>query len=405
MNFTFIFHTIPPDCDILEKMRKMKTATLSKSIFLFSIIFVFAKTILTQLYARDTAHELIIEGSACNNYFLYEDAIKYLNEAIKIQSSEKEAYRERAFSYFELNKIDLALKDYYHVLYLSSPSKTRCINYSISESCLINNNLSSLDFARGLLYGTLLGGKEETIEFIASIRGGLSFLWAFACSPIDVSKELIDSLYAMGEFLAHAKIYKLLENALPELRECREYWDTWSDYMKGQKMGFIIGKYSIAAFYYVTAWKGTSYYNRLRRANIMTTLERCSVSKGTRILEESAKRASKNTLRLKKAFNGTVIPHNPNVVPHVMQKKHRWDKHIRLSGNRSEDFKKVVAFLEEIEILKCERQLDFAFENIKIYFYRKKMEKDTIVAMFDVNKKGMPLLKNAWVEPNPPFTP
>lgn len=267
LNFTFIFHTIPPDCDILEKMRKMK-----------------------------------IEGSACNNYFLYEDAIKYLNEAIKIQSSEKEAYRERAFSYFELNKIDLALKDYY-----------------------------------------------------------------------------IDSLYAMGEFLAHAKIYKLLENALPDLRECREYWDTWSDYMKGQKMGFIIGKYSIAAFYYVTAWKGTSYYNRLRRANIMATLERCSVSKGTRILEESAKRASKNTLRLKKAFNGTVIPHNPNVVPHVMQKKHRWDKHIRLSGNR--------------------------FENIKTYFYRKKMEKDTIVAMFDVNKKGMPLLKNAWVEPNPPFTP
>lgn len=354
----------------------------------------------------DEVNNLITEASACNNYLLYEDAIKKLDEAIERAPTEKEAYKERAFSYFELDKINLALEDYHRAINPKPPYRIRRTSCSISGfSSWLDSNSSSLDFASGLLHGALMGGKEETTEFVASIRGGLSFLWAFACSPVDVSKELIDAVYSMGEFLAYAKIYDILEAVLPELMECRECWNSWSDYMKGQKMGFIIGKYSIAAFYYVTVWKGAVYYSALKRANIMATLERCSLSKGTRILQESAKRAPRNTVLLKKAFNGSVVPHNPNVAPHVMQKKHGWDKYVRLSGNRSEDFKKVTAFLEEIEILKCERQLDFSFESVKSYFYRKNMGNDTIVAMFDVNKKKMPLLKNAWVEPKPPYAP
>ncbi len=375
------------------------------SVFVSSFVFVTTNMWFHKLHA-DEVSELITEGSACNNHFLYEEAIKHLDEAIKRRPFEKEAYKERSFSYFELDKIDLALEDYHRAVNPKPPYRIRHASCSISGfSSWFDNKSSSLDFARGLLHGTLMGGKEETIEFVASIRGGLSFLWAFACSPVDVSKELIDAVYAMGEFLAYARIYDILEASLPELMECRECWDLWSDYTKGQKMGFIIGKYSIAAFYYLTVWKGAAYYSALRRANIMATLERCSLSQGARILQESAKHASKNNLLLKKAFNGAVIPHNPNVAHHVMQKKHRWDKYVRLSGNRSEDFKKITTFLEEIEILKCERKLDFSFESVKTYFYRKKMGNDTIVAMFDVNKKEMPLLKNAWVEPNPPFAP
>ena len=245
----------------------------------------------------DEVSELISEGSACNNFLLYEDALKYLEEAIKKDPFEKEAYKERALSYFELNRIDLALQDYHEVFNTKPPYRIRHKSYSISGfSPWFDNKSSSLDFARGLLHGTLMGSKEETIEFVSSIRGGLSFLWAFVCSRLDISKELIEAVYAMGEFIAYAKIYNLLEAALPELIECREYWNSWSDYMKGQKMGFIIGKYSIAAFYYITVWKGATYYNQLKRANIMATLERCSLSQGTRILQESAKHTPRNTL-------------------------------------------------------------------------------------------------------------
>jgi len=51
---------------------------------------------------------LISEGSAHNNFFLYEDAVKFLDEAIKRAPYEKEGYKERAFSHFELNRMDLA---------------------------------------------------------------------------------------------------------------------------------------------------------------------------------------------------------------------------------------------------------------------------------------------------------
>lgn len=386
-----------------EGLRLMKVLESVLRVVLFACIpLIFCGASCCKLHGRDTVHELILEGSACNNHFLYEDAIQYLSEAIKIRSTEKEAYKERAFSYFELNEIDLALKDYSKALYPSPPYKFKRMGCLVYGSARVNQESSSLDFAKGLLHGVFLGSQEETIEFVASIRGGLSFLWAFVCSPVDVSKEVIEAVYAMGEFLAYAKIYDILEAVLPELVECRECWDSWPEYTKGHKMGYIIGKYSIAAFYYVTAWKGVAYYNQLRRANIMATLERFSVAKGAKILQESSQLASKNTILLKKASKGSVVPHNPNVAPHVMQKKHGWDKYVRLSGNRFQDFQKVTAFLEEIEILKCERKLDFAFENVQTYFYRKNMGKDTIVAMFDVNKKGLPLLKSAWVEPNPP---
>ncbi len=146
--------------------------------------------------------ELISEGSACNNFFLYEDALKYLGEAIKIDPSEKEAYKERALSYFELDRIDLALEDYHRIVNPKPPYRIPPTSCSISGfSSWFDSKSSSLDFARGLLHGTLMGGKEETIEFVSSIRGGFSFLWAFVCSPVDVSKELIDAVYAMGEFL------------------------------------------------------------------------------------------------------------------------------------------------------------------------------------------------------------
>ncbi|MCI0382526.1 MAG: hypothetical protein L0207_05710 [Chlamydiae bacterium] len=244
-----------------------------------------------------------------------------------------------------------------------------------------------------------MGGRESTIEFVSSIRGGLTFLWSFACSPIDVSKELIETLYEIGELLASGRICYLLEEALPELFECGKYWDTWSDYTKGQKLGFIIGKYSILAFFTVTTFKGGAYfYNKLKRANIMAILERYSLKKSPIILEESAKHAKKSETILKKAANGSIVAHNPNVLPHVFTKKHQWDKFIKLTGDHEKDFEKLVAFLENQKILQCSREIDYAHKGVITYKYTREIGKDKIIALFEINKKNVPLLKNAWVE-------
>ncbi len=362
---------------------------------LFSILIFF---IFSRLYASDI-EELISEGSAHNNFFLYEDAIPFLNEAIRREPSAKEAYKERALSYFELNKIDLAFKDYKQVIEDLPPPYRRYNRNFLGYTSILENTLPSLDFAKGLLHGTLLGGRESTIEFVSSIRGGLTFLWSFACSPIDVSKELIETLYEIGELLASGRICYLLEEALPELFECGKYWDTWSDYTKGQKLGFIIGKYSILAFFTVTTFKGGAYfYNKLKRANIMAILERYSLKKSPIILEESAKHAKKSETILKKAANGSIVAHNPNVLPHVFTKKHQWDKFIKLTGDHEKDFEKLVAFLENQKILQCSREIDYAHKGVITYKYTREIGKDKIIALFEINKKNVPLLKNAWVE-------
>ncbi len=71
------------------------------------ILFLFSR-----LDAMSDVDQLVSEPSARNSYFLYGDAVKLLGEAIERNPHEKEAYKERAFSYFELNHMDLALEDY-----------------------------------------------------------------------------------------------------------------------------------------------------------------------------------------------------------------------------------------------------------------------------------------------------
>lgn len=373
---------------------------------LFSVLILL---LFARLQAMSDMDKLLSEASARNTYFLYEDAVKLLNEAIKLDPYEKEAYKERAFSYFELNRIDLALEDYKRAIDSKPPPyvQSSIRNYSLlSYSPILRNSPQSLEFAKGLLYGAMLGGRKGSIEFVSSIRGGLTFLWSFACSPIDVSKELIEALRDIGEFLASGRVYSLLQEAVPEFFECAEYWDTWSEYIKGQKLGFIIGKYSILVFYYIaTPNVGIHFYNNLRRSNIMAILDRYSVTRSAHILEASAKHAKKSTSILKKAESGSIVPHNPNVLPHVFTKKHHWDKFIKMTGNHEKDFKKLAIFLEEEGILQCPRKLDFERGGIFVYKYTKDMGRDEIVALFEITEKGLPFLKNAWVKPKPPYIP
>lgn len=355
-----------------------------------------------QLHAYDI-HDLIIEGSGCNNFFLYEDALKFLNEAIRRDPRVKEAYQERALTYFELDEIDLAFNDYERLTTENFFCNFQSSNSSIPILTCAHKKKSSLDFATGLLQGTLKGFEEETFEFVSSIRGSFSFLWALTCSPVDVSKELIAAVYAMGEFVAHANISDLLEAALPELIECRQYWDVWSHHVRGQKIGYIIGKYSIAAFYYITLLRGVTVFNELKRANIMAILERCTHSKRSRILKESSKRCAKNISILNKAKSGSIIAHNPNVIYHVLQNKHRWNRFIHMTGSPETDFKKVVAFLEKHQILQAKRELEFATAMVKTYRYTLMIEGEVVVATFEVTKNNMMLLRNAWVEVKVPY--
>lgn len=373
----------------------------------FSLFITFFLLLFSRLYPLSQVEIWISEGSGHNNFLLYEEALKFLDKAIKENPSAEEAYKERALSYFDLNKIDLALRDYEKVVSLQrsvKPHDPWGSPLTICSPLLMNTD--SLDFAQGLLQGVFLGGGAGTIDFISSIRGGFTFLWAFACSPIDVSKDLIEALREMGELLASGRVYQFLEEALPEVVECARDWDSWTEHTKGQNLGYIVGKYSITAFYYITSFRGGAYFfNKLKRANIMTTLERYSATKSVRILEESAKHAKKSTTLLTSARKGAIVPHNPNVLPHIFTKKHQWDRYISLTGDHKKDFAKLAEFLEKQHIFSGKTKINDWFTGVCSYEYRQTIGRDTIVAIFDVNKENVHLLKNAWIEVNVPYAP
>lgn len=170
-------------------------------------------------------------------------------------------------------------------------------------------------------------------------------------------------------------------------------------------MGYIIGKYGISVFLYLGVSKGLTLFNDLKRANMMATLERYSLTKSAKILKESEKCVQKNIYVLKKIQQGHIIPHNANVASHVLQKKHDWHKVVKLTGNKDSDFRIVSEFLKQEQILFCERKLDWSYESLKTYCYKKEIGNNTIVAVFEINAKNEPFLRNAWIEVTPPYGP
>ena len=139
----------------------------------------------------------------------------------------------------------------------------------------------------------------------------------------------------------------------------------------------------------------------------MFTLENCVVSQANKkkILEESMKRASlRETLLAESVKKGKILTKSANVQCHVMQKKHAWDKVIKLSGNIKEDFSKVIALLEEHTIfdkkfLTGNPELFPAAEpKIKKAIYEKVINNHTVRVEFETYlEDGTSFLKDAWV--------
>ena len=127
-----------------------------------------------------------------------------------------------------------------------------------------------------MVSGTVDGAKVSVVEFIPSIfsccRGILNGLWAFVCSPVEVSQEMVNTAYAIGEFISSHSTEECFQCVVPELKELSLSWDKLNDNSRGQKIGFIIGKYGVDIFAPAGALKGMSKVRALKRANTMCTL-------------------------------------------------------------------------------------------------------------------------------------
>jgi len=356
--------------------------------------------------------EIFLEqGTLLNDLLLYKEAIQVLTQAIQLNPSNRDAYIERAMAYFETNQLPLALKDYESAekLTIAPPFKPGSHKAMMMAAVYIAENKT--EFSKGLVSGTVDGAKVSAVEFIPSIfsccRGILNGLWAFVCSPIEVSQEMVNTAYAIGEFISSHSTEECFQCVVPELKELSLSWNKLNDHSKGQKIGFIIGKYGIDIFAPGGVLKGISKVRALKRANTMCTLENCAVSqtKRTKILEQSKKIAEKRTSLVESVKKGKILTKSSNVQHHVMQKKHAWDKVLKLSGSVEEDFKKVVVFLEKNKITDkkfFKQSFGFPEESVMKQIIRSDYEAQInghlIQAVFETYvETGETFLKDAWV--------
>jgi len=323
-----------------------------------------------------------------------------------------DAYKERAHAYFELNEIDLAIKDYWKCKELEEKQppymkkllpKTRASKGGLRPK-------GKIDYSSGFCVGIAKGGGVALVEFVPSVfsccRGILHGLWSCACSPNEVRKDLTDASFAFFEYLKTHSAIGNLGIVVPELKDLLSNWDKLSDFERGEKSGYIIGKYGVDILIPGTAIKGIKKLRQLKRANTMFTLECCAVSqvKKTKVIKKSAEHAKTRKVVCEAVKKGKIIPRNANVVPHVMQKKHAWNKLIKITGNQKEDFQKIVRLLEENKILTkgTREHLQTYFHDSKkvnVYSYTIKIDEHIVEAHFTEYFGGKEVfLNDAWIE-------
>ena len=204
---------------------------------------------------------------------LYHEAVTSLSHVITKDPSNKEGYFQRAVAYFELGDFDHSLEDY--------------IASEMKPQSTANNSLEFTSFSTGIREGILNGSAQGIVDFFPSLlstANEISYgLWALAKKPISVSKEFISASQACVNFIFTHTPVDSLSLLVPELKELREDWDHLESQARGDRIGFIIGKYGIEIFAGAGLAKGAKAYRDLKKANNLLTFEAMAISKGNRV--------------------------------------------------------------------------------------------------------------------------
>ena len=251
-------------------------------------------------------------SSAITQFSSWYSAPNYLREARGNKDdsyyveAQRNAFAERALAYFETDQLALALKDYKAAKKLTIQPLCPLITPLRKGGCFYIPE-HKIEFSRGLIAGTVAGARCSVEEFLPSLfgccKGILNGLWAFACAPDEVSEEFMVAAYSVGEFVFTHRADETIQYLIPEIKELALSWNILDDYGRGEKIGYIIGKYGVDIFSSGALVKGVNKVRALKRANTMLTMERCTASKANvaTIQKESAKMAAAREKLLKEA--------------------------------------------------------------------------------------------------------
>lgn len=232
------------------------------------------------LSTRDQIEARYHLGKTQNLLGLYQEAIQALTQVIQADPERKEAYFERALAYFEKGQFDQAIEDY--------------IQSDVQVTTIGKNSRQSLEFAGGLLKGASFGAAHTIEDFapsmLCSLQGLANGLWAFACDPNEVSKEMVQAARNLYDFIQDASALETLRTLIPELDDLIGDWKDHTQFRKGELIGTIIGKYGTDAFLLVGSGKALKLFEEIRVANAALTFDAMKgFEKQKRFLEKSTK--------------------------------------------------------------------------------------------------------------------
>jgi hypothetical protein len=152
------------------------------------------------------------------------------------------------------------------------------------------------EFAQGFVLGAVSGFGETACHFIpntlSSLRGMGHFLWATLQHPIDTPRAMMIHVMEIFSLLRNCSTYELASLAIPELDHLVQEWNQASDFVRGQQIGHILGKYGTEMLTPLALHKGTAFVTCLRdlkKAEKLATLKALSdAEKKGAILEGSA---------------------------------------------------------------------------------------------------------------------
>jgi tetratricopeptide (TPR) repeat protein len=249
----------------------------------------------------------LAKGQAYSEALEYERAIEQFCRAIEYNPKMVDAYIERAIAYFEFGEFDLAVEDYKKATFLkfdnqSFPkngvlpfeSNIKAWNFWDQGEYYVGTSgyyQISVQFISGVIEGANYSAGEFVPNTLGTLSGLSNGLWALVCDPNKVSKDFLDGLYDLVDYIRSNSNQEILEQVIPELRELFEQWDSLSNEEISNKIGFIVGKYGFDVFAPCACLKVLKRYQQLKQANALLTLGECAYNpKKAVIFEEVAKR-------------------------------------------------------------------------------------------------------------------
>lgn len=318
----------------------------------------------------------------------YEQALYDFNKIIETNPNNSDAYLCRASAYERIWDYPAAITDYEQ--YVAQAKHTWD---------------SSSEFGVGFAKGLATGIKDAGVEF-----GG--FIADAVIHPINTSADIWKSCCLLKQLAASAEWNAISQVLSPDAHKLITSWDLLSMEERGELAGHAFGKHGGDFFIPGATSKvvsaGLSEIKQLGKVcKAVKNAEKALVLEG--LVEEGASVVGKGTHSIEKFLSSVKTEKFsikvPNVKPHVLQKKHAWDKLVKITGNIDEDFNKVIKLLEESKITNQPPIQPPRFfpekHKIKTHIrsdYKTQINGKQVYAVFETSiETGESFLLNAWV--------